>query len=157
MAKAEMRAGGVVETLTQNELADVLTRQTTAWFQEQARGFTTARFAGLATVATGAVTVPANDSNRFGPDSGFAWAVQRVSASGLSTNDTLSVYRDAATALNFLGYITATASLHPGSKGIVLRGAESLVVAGSSLGATGDIVITGEAIQVSELDLYKIL
>lgn len=157
MPKTEMRAGAPIETLNQAELSAVLTQQTTTWFQEQARGFTTARFSGLATVAGGAVQVPPTDDNRFGPDQGFAWAVQRVSASGLSANDILSVYRDTATPLNFLGYITATQNFSPGSKGVILRGGESLVVAGSSLTATGDIVVTGEAVQAAELDIYKLL
>ena len=157
MPTTKMHAGAPVETLNQQELAAELTKQTTAYFQEQARGFSTARFSGLATVANGSVTVPGNDASRFGPEQGYAWAVQRVTAAGLSTNDVLSVYRDVATPLNLLGFITATGIFKPGSRGVILRGGEFLVVSGSSLTATGDIVVTGEAIQVSELDLYKIL
>ena len=157
MPKTRLKAGEHVETLNQTELVEALGQQTTTWFQEQARGFTTARFAGVETVSGGAVTVPATDDTRFGPDSGFAWAVQRVSAQGLSTNDVLKVYRDAVAPLSFLGYITATTNFAPGSKGVILRGGEKLVISGTSLGATGDIVVTGEGIQVSELDIYKIL
>lgn len=157
MPGIELRAGAHLETLNQRELEHELTRQTAAWFQEQARGYTTARFSGLAAVNAGTVTVPKPDASRFGPEQGFAWAVQRVSASGLAANDVLSIYRDVASPLNFLGYVTATSNLSPGGKGVILRGGEFLVAQGSSLTATGDIVVTGEAVQVSELDIYKIL
>ncbi|MFL6116752.1 MAG: hypothetical protein ACJ786_36160 [Catenulispora sp.] len=157
MPKAELRHGSHIETLNQQELEELLSKQTVTYFQEQARGFTTARFGDLSTVATGAVSVPATDETVFGPDKGFAWAVQRVSAAGLAAADVLKVYRDVNSPLNFLGYITATANFAPGSKGVVLRGGEKLIVAGTGLTATGDIVVTGEAVQVAELDIYKIL
>lgn len=153
MPKTRMGAGAEVETLNQHELAEVLTQQTAAWFQEQARGYTTPRFGNSATVTGGNVMIPADDSDRFGPDQGFAWRVTRVSADGLSTNDVLKVYRNGTV---FLGTVTATSSLSPG-KGIILRGGEYLVLRGSSLTATGDITVTGEAAQSAELDIYKIL
>jgi hypothetical protein len=91
----------------------------------------------------------------FGPEQGFAWRVSRVSVSGLSTNDSLSIYRDVATPMNFLASVSGGSPLFPG-KGIILRSGEKLIVAGSSLGATGDVVVTGEAVQCSELDIYKL-
>lgn len=157
MPHAQLKAGSRVETLNQAELEDALSKSTTAYFQEQARGFTTARFGDVETPATGAVTVPKTDATVFGPDQGFAWAVQRVTAFGLATNDVLTVYRNDASALNVIGYITATSPLKPGSKGCILRGGEKLVVVGASLGATGDVAVNGEALQCSELDIYKIL
>jgi len=158
MPKTQLKAGSHVETLSQAELEAVLGKQTQTWFQEQARGFSTARFGDVSTVASQAVTVPATDDTVFGPDHGFAWAVQRISAQGLSTNDILKVFRnDENNLLNFLGYITATANFAPGSKGVILRGGEKLIVTGASLTATGDVVINGEALQCAELDIYKIL
>lgn len=158
MPKSQLKANSYVETLNQAELVEALTKQTTTYFQEQARGFTTARFGSMSTVATNAVTIPSNDDQTFGPDQGYAWAVQRVSAQGLSTNDVLKVWRnDEGNLLNFLGFITATTNFSPGSKGVVLRGGEKLIVTGASLGATGDIVVNGEAVQASELDIYKLL
>lgn len=158
MPKSQLKAGSHVETLNQAELEQVLSKQTATYFQEQARGFSTARFGDVSTVASSAVQVPADDGTVFGPDTGWAWAVQRVSAQGLSTNDVLKVWRnDEGQLLNFLGYITATSNFSPGSKGVILRGGEKLIVTGASLGATGDIAVNGEALQVSELDIYKIL
>lgn len=148
-----MTHGAPVETLNQQELAAELTKQTTAYFQEQARGYSTARFGGFGTVAGGTLTAPPNDATRFGPDPGFAWRVTRISADGLATGDVLKVYRNGVT---YVGSITPTANLSPG-KGLILRGGEFLVIKGASLTATGDIPINGEAASVSELDIYKIL
>lgn len=156
MPKTKMKAGAEIETLNQAELLDALGQTTTTWFQEEARGFTTARFSNVSTVAATNVQVPARDDDRFGPEQGFAWRVSRISVSGLSANDVLSVYRDKATPLNFLCYLTATAPVFPG-KGIILRSGEFLVVANTAaLTATGDIVVTGEAVQCSELDIFKL-
>lgn len=158
MAQHKITNGGTLDVLNKKELAEALDAHTLHMVQEQARGLTTARFDGQGTVATAAVTIPASGSpNRMGPKMGFAWTVQRVTAAGLVSTDTLSVYRSAVTPHNFLGVITATTSLHLGSKSIVLRGDENLIITGSSLSATGDIVITGEAIEVPETDLYKLL
>ena len=157
MPKAELKAGRHIETLNQEELDAVLTRQTAAFFQEEARGYTTARFWDNETINTGAVTVPAHDDTVFGPDQGLAWSVKRVSAQGLSANDVLKVFRnDPHVPGNFLGYITATSNFSP-SKGVILRGGEKLVGTGAALTATGDVTVNGEATQSAELDIFKIL
>lgn len=154
MPKAQLKAGSHIETLSQAELEAVLGKTTQTWFQEQARGYTTARFGNSGTVATGAVQIPTNDtSDVFGPDKGFAWRVGRISADGLSTNDVLKVYRNGTT---YVGSITATSNLSPG-KGLILRGGEFLVITGTSLTATGDITVNGEAVSAAELDIFKIL
>ena len=157
MPKAEMRAGQEIETLSQAELEKVLTKQTTTWFQEQARGFTTARFADTGTPDTGAIQIPATDDMVFGPDQGFAWAVQRITAAGLADDDVLLVYRNTVSDLNLVGFIEATRSFAPGSKGCILRGGEKLIIVGASLAAAADVSVNGEALQVAELDLYKVL
>lgn len=154
MPKTRMKANSELETLSQAELEAVLTKQTAAWFQEQARGYTTARFGNSATVAAGSVTIPAvSSADTFGPDYGFVWRVGRISANGLSSNDVLKVFRNGVT---FVGVVTATANLSPG-KGLILRGGEWLTLTGASLGATGDVTVTGEAVSAAELDLFKIL
>lgn len=156
--KNTIKNNGEIETLTQPELEAALTKTATALVQEQARGFSTVRFASDGTIATGALTVPAPGNPPIGPEQGFAWAVQRVVADNLATADVLKVYRNAVGANSFLGVITATNNgLHCGSHGLILRGGEQLLITGASLTATGDIVVTGEAIEVGELDIYKIL
>lgn len=155
--KSTIKNNGEIETLTQKELDDSLTRTATALMQEQARGFSTVRFADDGTITSANLLIPPAGGTPIGPEQGFAWAVQRVSADGLAAADVLKVYRNAVGANGFLGVITAASSLHCGSKGLILRSGEQLLVTGATLTATGDIVVTGEAIEVGELDIYKIL
>lgn len=157
MARFTIRNQGEIDLLTQKELDTTLDRVARDMQQEAARGVTTARFSAIVAVANSAVSIPATDQQRIGPEQGLAWAVQRVTAANLGTNDQLLVYRNSPVALNLIGVITATAPLKPGSKGLVLRGDERLVLTGASLSATGDIVVNGEAIELPELDIYKLL
>ncbi len=158
MPKSQLSANSVIETLNQEELSQALTKQTTTWFQEQARGFTTARFAAISTIVSQNVQVPAHDDEVFGPDQGYVWAVQRVTVSGLISNDSLAIYRSAISPMNLLGSVSAAnPSTFFGSRGVILRGGEKLILSGNTLVATGDVVVNGEAVQVSELDIYKVL
>jgi uncharacterized Zn-binding protein involved in type VI secretion len=153
----KLQAGREVDVLTKDELQAGLTANTASWFQEMARGLSTARFDGTGTVATAAVLIPPAGQRPIGPDVGFCWALQRVSADGLAAADTLVVYRNSVTPSNRLGVITAAANFHPGSKGVILRGDERLIVTGAALAATGDVTISGEALETSEADLYKLI
>ena len=156
--KNTIKNNGQVETLTQEELEASLGKVVTNLQQEQARGMSTARFVGIATIAGGAIAIPGNTGDSpMGPEQGFAWAVQRISCDGLGTGDVLKVYRNTVMAAGFLGILTATASIRPGGKGIILRADEQLVVVGTGLTATGDLVVNGEALETSELDLFKLL
>lgn len=153
----KLQAGREVDVLTKEELQAGLTANTASWFQEKARGLSTARFDGTATVAAAAVSIPAPGQAAIGPDVGFCWAVQRVTADGLQANDVLVVYRNSAQPINRLGTITATSSFHPGSKGCILRGDERLIITGATLTATDDITVNGEAIEATESDIYKVV
>jgi hypothetical protein len=153
----QLAAGRTIDVLTQTELKAGLTEQTASWFQEMARGLNTARFDAVSTVATGAVTLPGPGVRSLGPDVGFAWAVQRITADGLADQGVLVVYRNSAQPVNRLGTITSSSPFHAGSKGALLRGDERLIITGASLTATGDIAVNGEAIEVAESDIYKII
>lgn len=156
--KNTIKNNGEIELLSQQELDDSLGKVVTNLQQEQARGLGTARFVGIGTVAGGALAIPGTTGDSpMGPEQGFAWAVQRISCDGLTAGDTLKVYRNTVMAAAFLGVLTSTASIRPGGKGIILRADEQLVVVGTALTTTGDVVVNGEALETSELDLYKLL
>lgn len=154
--KFKLHAGSELDLLTPEEhrqhLADVVKQ----WWQEKARGTTQERFAATATIATAALTWPSTSSGDVGPKDGFAWLVRRITASGLSTNDSLSVFRNAAIPANLIGFITPTTPF-TSSRGFLLRSREKIVITGASLTATGDITINGEATEVSEMDISKLL
>jgi hypothetical protein len=102
------------------------------------------------TVSGGAVTI-LNAGNILGPGTGYAWAISRVTASGLATGDTVSVYRGPAVAAtvnpnNLLNVLTAAApSWQPGRTGCIINAGDTLVLNGTGLSAT-TVMLTGEAI-----------
>ena len=161
MAVHRIAANSSIDVLNKGELHEVLGEHLagmhSSYFQEVARGFTTARFYADGTVAAGAVAMPAPGQEWVGPNNGFAWAVQRVSAFNLATGDVLNIFRNDTSAANYIGSMTVNSPYHPGEKGFIMRSDERLIFVGSGLMATGDIVVNGEAVEVSELDLYKVL
>ena len=105
-------------------------------------------------VSGGAVTFVSLEHG-LGPDTGFAWAIQRLSVSGLAGSDVLSIYRGpptskAATADNFMNNLTVAApAWHPGRTGLILQDGETIIAAGTSLTAT-QVALTGEIIQMEQ-------
>jgi hypothetical protein len=109
----------------------------------------------LSQVPSGGVVTFTSVEHGLGPATGFAWAVQRLSAGGLGGSDALSVYRGppvaaAASLDNFMNMLTVTASAwHPGRTGLILQEGETLVVKGTSLASTL-VTLTGEVIQMEQ-------
>jgi hypothetical protein len=157
MAKYKLGAGVEIDTLTQHELREHLDRTAADIFREQARGFTTSRFDATDTVSAGALSLPAAGHATLGPSAGFAWRIQRIAVSGLLSGDTLSIWRGDTNANHFIDTVSAAKPAIYPNKGLILRGDERLLFTGSSLNATGAVSVNGEATEVSELDLYKVL
>lgn len=157
MAKQQIKAGMVLDTLTREELAHTIDDHTRNWFQEKARGVAPARFDGAALVANSAVTLPSSNDGPWGPKAGFLWKVERITAAGLSGSDVLSVYRNVVTDRTFLGVCTvASPSMSDTGKGLILQGEETLVFSGASLSASGYVTVNGEGIEVAASDYYKL-
>lgn len=154
MAKSTLRGGETIDLLNQDELRHELGEVTTTWYQEKARGVSRARFDCTGTPATGALTLPANNQ-RIGPEPGYCWEVQRISASGLATNDTITVYRNTAIGTGQVDILTAARpTIYPK---LILGAGEYLLFTGASLAATGEVSLNGEGWELPELDQYKLL
>jgi hypothetical protein len=154
----KLKAGSEVDVLTKDELRAGITEGTKSWFQERARGVSTARFQATGTPdGSGNLVLPGPGERPMGPEVGFAWTVQRITADGLADGDVLVVYRNSATPSNRMGIITPDRFFHAGSKGALFRGDERIIITGAGLTATDDVTINGEAIDVSESDLYKVI
>jgi hypothetical protein len=106
------------------------------------------------TVAGAAVTITAAD-NTLGPNTGYAWSVQRLVVAGLAagtTYDTVSLYRGPAGAAsiqqnNLLNVVTGNApAWHPGRTGCMIFPGDTIIAAGTGLTATGPVTLTGEVI-----------
>lgn len=161
--KFRLRAGETADMLNQSELGSELDRQTTDFFRELARGFNTAPIDPQPQIPSGGdVQFPAVGEEPIGPGSGFLWRVTRISADGLAGSDALKIYKGQGPAgsiagLKFVGTLTVASPTFTPGHGLLLRAGMRLVVTGTSLTATDEVEINGEAIECSELDAYKVL
>lgn len=149
-----------LDLLNHHELKEGLSAHQRNWFAERGRGVKPLQIpVSVATVSGSAVTLPTAGQTPIGPRPGFTWAVKRLTAAGLGTNDTLNVYINIANDMNLVGVLTSTApSLFPGELGIILSEGDVLVFQNSgSLSATGDIAVNGQVIEVPSVDVWKIV
>jgi hypothetical protein len=100
----------------------------------------------------------------WGPKRGWAWAIQRITVSGLAaTTDFATVFRGNSTAAAVpenalftfqIATLGAVAPWTPGRTGLILRARESLVFGGTFTGsATAPLVISVDAVQLAEAKL----
>lgn len=160
MPTVEFKPGAKFNFLDHHELGAALNNHTASWFKEMARGLKHMQLpVQLGSVSSNNVAIPAVGGEAVGPRPGFIWAVQRLSVTGLSTNDVLGVYRNSADPMNFVGTVTAaTPYTLFGDKGFLLKDGDRLVFANiGNLTATGQIVITGEFIECAEIDIWKLI
>jgi len=158
MATTKIAPGQVIETLTRPELVHELDRYTANWFQEKARGVTTFRANATDTVSGGAVTLPGPNEDILGPNAGFVWVVQSLRIFGLLSGDSVTVYRNSTGPQNFIYTLTgANPVVHFGSKSLIVKGDEKLIITGTSLMATGDLTVNTEGLECAEPDLYKLV
>jgi hypothetical protein len=153
-----LRAGAVVDFLSPGEFKKHLGEQLSTAFAEFAVGVKPMRFEATGTVSDEAVTIPApqNGQLKLGPSPGFLWRVDRVSAYGLATGDSLAVHRTNTDGSAFLGYIPAATGYLDVPEAPLLQGGEFLVITGASLTATGQVIVNGEGAEVPALMYWKI-
>jgi hypothetical protein len=153
MARFTIANNAQINLLTQQELGQELDRAVADLMQEEARGYTTAPIRSQATISGAKVSFPPT-GDQIGPEQGFAWRVNRLTLLGLSTNDQVSVFKNDTNTL--VDIITvAKPAIYPG-KGLIMRGMDRLLLQGSGLTATGDLILNGEAVEVAELDIRKL-
>jgi hypothetical protein len=167
MTVVKIQAGATFETTTPKEVGEVVRTAYSETFQEMAEGVKPMRFSANAVVSGTDVTIPQLLSGEvpLGPQPGYVWVVQRISAYNLAANDVLAVHRSNADntvdGSSFIGNIVASEApggfLHVGSKGFLLYGGESMVLVGTGLAATGNIQVNGEGIEVPAFMLWKIV
>ena len=77
--KTKIQAGAEIETITKDEVRELLKASQTSWFNEVAKGDRYKRFAVQSTVlADGTVTFGNDAHNQVGPNDGFVWSLKRV-------------------------------------------------------------------------------
>jgi hypothetical protein len=115
----------------------------------------------IETPALSFTSLPFVAGSGWGPNTGFHWAVQRMTIAGLgATTDYAIAYRGTASAhavgnnalYTFQELVAGgTATWHPGRTGLILKGQESLVFGGTFTGTTGFISI--DVIQLTDAQL----
>lgn len=158
MTQVKIQAGATFETTSPKEVAELTKAAYSDSFQEMARGVKPMRFEATGTVATAAVTIPQAQGGQLGlgPSQGFVWRVDRVSVYGLASGDVLQVHRTVADGTAFIGNIPASTGYLDVPEAPLLYGGEFLVVVGSSLTATGQLILNGEGVEVPSFMLWKI-
>jgi hypothetical protein len=163
--KYKITHGTEFESLSRGELDDALGDlkggMGHSYFQELARGVKSIRFLGVGTIAAGSLTIsgpPGSADGLGGPEQGMTWAIRRLSADGLSANDVLKIYRSVVDAANFIGSITGPGFRAPfGSTEFILLPTDQIIVTGTGLTATGQIVVNGEGVEVPSFMISKLL
>lgn len=86
MTTVKISAGATFDTASPQEVEQITRRTWSQGFQEMAAGVKLMRFGASAAVAAGAVTIPPAQGAQLplGPAKGYTWAVERLSAFGLS-------------------------------------------------------------------------
>jgi hypothetical protein len=102
----------------------------------------------------------------WGPNTGFNWAVQRVTMSGFgATTDYVNMYRGTITAQAVgenglytfqVPVVGGLSEWKPGSKGLILKGDESLVFGGTITGG-GTFFANVDVIQLTDAQLPSFL
>ena len=91
----------------------------------------------------------------WGPNDGWAWAIQRLTVASLSTGDSMLVYRGASTAdangtqnllQGFQGSAGAVQAWTPGRSGCILAANQNLIVSGTLTG--GPYMLNADVIQI---------
>lgn len=159
--KQALQVGGSVEMLTRAELSEELAQTSQAFFRQFGRGIKYLRFGpGSAVPDAGSVVLDGSSGQAaLGPRAGFVWVVRRLTVWGLTsggTPDVVFLYRNAPQGIPvwqisgdnpFAKFSKLEMTLLPG---------EYLSLSGDSLTATGQITLSGDALELAAEELSKI-
>jgi hypothetical protein len=168
MAKVKLDIGAHVDFLNKGELSDALEadrQKVAAYDRDTYRGIKYFRLPFLiGTIASNAVKLGTQAGNQHStPDAGYVWMVKRLFVSGLkadpTTPDVLAIYRGGLDhPMNQVWQLTGNS---PGAtfgkmELVFLAGEYLQAVNVGNLGATGQVILTGEAISVPQEMIGKL-
>lgn len=156
MAKVQLHAGVTIDTITKDEMKEVMSHETDRLLADL-EGVKYLRFIAQGAINSGAVTIPSQVSGAqaqlqipdLGPQDGFSWLIQRITVDGLKKYGVVTVNSPAVPASG-----TAVNNPYPFPVQVVISGGVGLtavVVNGVTVG-TGDgtyLVPAGGTISVS--------
>lgn len=145
----ELRAGQKIETLTADELREVLR----SWQAELTRGARFRRRSMLGDVDGGGNLVIGEGEDRVGPAESFVWAITRLSvAAGTMVAAGLNVYANDANPASLLwaglGATNDGPNVALGDHAIVLAYGDQLVITGAGLAPGSRVVVNAQIKEV---------
>jgi len=149
----EIKAGGKFNVLTPKEFTDGLSEAMKSWRAEMARGGVFKQLQLSASTNSSGDLVIGGDlvEQGAGPGPGFMWSVRRLYVYGMADGDTVTVYVNDANPRSAVCPIPQTSpyrGFHPNE--LVLKSSDRLVIAGTSLPVSTEIVVTGAVKEVPE-------
>lgn len=155
MAKVKLDFGAELDVLTKGELDQSLAGQPDALVRSWTRGIKHIRLPRLRGQASGGALTLGIEQPQSGPDMGFAWSIQRLTVTGLTTGagsgtpDIINLLRS-GTGGDLLWQLNGDNLAYTFGKGqITLYGGDTLVaVSVGTFAATGVITLSGEAWEV---------
>ena len=158
MAKCRLSAGQEIETLTAGELRAVLRE----WQIDVAKGLRPITFSAQGTTdGTGALELGGAKTlsgGQLGPQPAFWWAVDRLAirVDGAAAG-AFSVFHGQASGLTLVRDVPASANGYVSfnNRGLMVSGADSMVITLSGAGATKPVTVSGAAIEIPQALLWR--
>lgn len=159
--RTTLELGAQLDTLTRGELRDELTIAAQTHFQQYARGVKYLRMPiTSAAVASSTFTI-AGSTTGLGPREGYIWTIRRILVQGLTsgaTPDVANLYRNNTSGIPVWQFTGNAFQQTFGKTELLLLPGEHLSLAGvGTIAATGTIFLTGDLIEVSAEQFFKLL
>lgn len=159
--QTRLELGAQLETLTRGELSEELAAQTQAQYRQLARGMKYFRLAPhSAAVANSAFTLDGSGKRGLGPRDGYVWAIRRLAVEGLTagtTPDVANLYRNNTSGLRVWQFNGNNFAYTFGKCELLLLGGETIsLVSLGTIAATGNITLSGDALEVAAEEIWKL-
>lgn len=163
--RTALELGAQLDMVSPEELEAAFAQHAQTYFQQLARGVKYLRFGPFpVTIAAGAFSFDGSGADQnlaAGPREGFVWTIRRLLVSGLGTGgtpDVINFYRNKASGIPFWQLNGNSFGQTFGKCEMLLLGGETLCFANSgSITATGQVTVSGDAIEVAAEEIWKLV
>lgn len=156
-----LELGAPLETLTRSELREELGAVAETYFAQYARGVKYMRLPVTSgAVAGGAFSLDGTAAG-LGPRAGYIWTIRRLAVTGLTTGttpDLVNAYRNSPGGIPVWQFNGNNWAYTFGKTELLLLPGEVLCFANQgAIAATGNITVSGDLVEVSAEQIYKLV
>lgn len=163
MPKTVLNIGETLDMVNKQELHDTLLDAQAVFLERQeaaaVRGIKYFRLPFMYATPSGSAVTLGLTQPTAGPAQGFAWSIRRLAAGGLTTGgspDVLNIYRN-GTATPVVWQLNGNNFAYTfGKMELILLPGETLIANGTAITATGQITLSGDAVEVPAEMLGKL-